>query len=539
MHKNRVAIYARVSTAEQAEEGYSIEAQIENIKRLCEIQGKIVVETYVDRGISGKSIKNRIALQQLLEDCTKSKFDEVMVWKTNRLARSSRDLLNIVHILGENNVGFSSITENFETSTATGKLLMTMLAGVGEFERTTIVENVKMGMKQRAKQGKWNGGRVLGYKSVKINNKEETRLEVVEEEAAIVKEIFTMYSKGKGLKAIANELNHIGYKTSRGNSFGVMGVKGILKNPVYIGKIRFNRFVDWANKRRKGKNEDYILVEGNHEAIIDEEIWNKVQELYNLKSKKPARNFDGSYPLTGLLRCPVCGIGMVCGRTTNKLKDGTKKVIKYYYCGNFKNKGSAVCKSNSIRADKANEYVFSRIKEVLNNEKILKDIVVKLNETRVEKIKPLETQLKGVKNNLKELNNKKNKVFELYEDGIIEKKTLGARLKKIEEDIEVNQGLSDKITKQLDNSNSEEVPFEFVKSVLGNFNKLLEESHPQEKKLLLQLLIKKITVGDRKNIDTIELHFNEKIKKILGNNKEGELSENEGSSSFYIFKIVI
>lgn len=212
-----------------------------------------------------------------------------------------------------------------------------------------------------------------------------------------------MYFNGKGLKAITNVLNHKEYKTSRGNNYSVNGVKEILHNPTYIGKIRFNRFVDWGTKRRKGKNENFVLVEGEHDAIITEGLWNKVQEIYKSKSGRPSRVFHGLYPLTGLLRCPVCGAGMVAARSTNKLKDGTKRVIRYYNCGNFRNKGSAVCKSNGIRADYAEEYVFQRIKEVILNETVLKDMVDSINNNREKVIEPLKEELELIKGNRDEL----------------------------------------------------------------------------------------------------------------------------------------
>lgn len=149
--------------------------------------------------------------------------------------------------------------------------MMNLLASIGEFERETIVDNVKMGMKQRARTGKWNGGIVLGYKSV-IINENNTRLEVVPEEATTVRRIFELYSAGKGLKAITNQLSHEGYKTKKGNMFGTSGVKDILMNPVYIGKISYNVRENWSEKRRKGYNKNLIIVDGEHEAIIPIEL---------------------------------------------------------------------------------------------------------------------------------------------------------------------------------------------------------------------------------------------------------------------------
>lgn len=117
---------------------------------------------------------------------------------------------------------FRSFSENFETETPMGRFALQMMGAVGELERNTIIDNVKLGMAQRSRQGRWNGGICLGYKSEVVGNDSEgneTRLVIVPEEEAIIRKIFTMYSQGKGLRAIANYLNHEGYKTKRGNTF--------------------------------------------------------------------------------------------------------------------------------------------------------------------------------------------------------------------------------------------------------------------------------------------------------------------------------
>ncbi|MGM8289037.1 zinc ribbon domain-containing protein, partial [Clostridium perfringens] len=102
----------------------------------------------------------------------------------------------------------------------------------------------------------------------------------------------------------------------------------------------------------------------------------------------PSRIYDGEYPLTGILRCPKCGAGMVISRTTNTLADGTKRRIAYYCCGNWKNKGTSVCNSNTIRVDKANEYVFKKIEELVSNEAMIKAVVKNINKERKDKVKP-------------------------------------------------------------------------------------------------------------------------------------------------------
>lgn len=184
--------------------------------------------------------------------------------------------MQIVDTLTKYNIAFRSLTENFETETPMGKFALQMMGAVGELERNTIVENVKMGHRQRAKTGKHNGKVALGFVTKVISNKsarrKETILEINHNEALIVKKIFEWYASGRGYKSIANQLNHEGYRTKPGNPFSICAVKDILLNPIYNGKIRYNRFENWSDKRRKGKCSDPIFVNGEHKAIVTDDL---------------------------------------------------------------------------------------------------------------------------------------------------------------------------------------------------------------------------------------------------------------------------
>lgn len=471
MEQKRVAIYARVSTTEQAEEGYSIDAQVDNIKQFCNKENKIVVEVYADKGISGKSMENRLELQRLLADSKKGVFDELVVWKTSRLARNILDLLQIVKELEQNSISFKSMTEPYDNSTPSGKMMMSMLAIMAEFERTTIIENLKMGMSARARQGLKNGGKQLGYRSE--GSGKDSRLVVVPEEAEVVKKIYELYISGNGYKAIASRLNKEGYKTVKGNFYSITGVRDILMNPTYAGKITFNKLVDYSTKRRKGKNENFILVDGQHESIISTETWNKVQEIMSLKDDKYPNSYSGKYPLTGIMVCPVCGHGMVAAMTTKKLKDGTTKRFRFYSCGQFRNKGSIACKANSVRAEEAEEYVFNRIKEVLLDDNILKDIVAKLNSSREQNLQPLQNELNQLEKSLKSMLQKKERIFNLYEDGSIDRKVLNERLTGIEAEINKITSRQSEIRFEIDRDSSEAIPYEVVKNTMMDFERLI------------------------------------------------------------------
>lgn len=541
--KKRIGIYCRVSSKEQAEEGYSIDEQERLLVEWCKSMDWIVYKCYSDRGISGKNITNRPALRELLQDAQEDKFDIVVTWKISRIARNMLDLLEIIDILSKNSIDFRSYSENFETETPMGKFGLHMMGAVAELERNTIAQNVKMGCLARARDGRWGGNRVLGYDIVPIEGTEhkkrkDTQLVINKEEAEVVKMIFNEYVSGKGYKAITNKLNKLGYKTKRGNNFSVGSIKDILTNPVYIGKIRYNLRQDWSEKRRRNLNPNPIITNGIHEAIIDEKLWDKVQAILESKQGKPSRIYDGEYPLTGILRCPKCGSGMVISRTTNKLADGTKRRIAYYCCGRWKNQGTSACNSNTIRVDKANEYVFSKLSELLSNEKMVKAIVKNVNRERHNKINPAKKELEKIDKELEKIDNKKRKLFEGYEEDLISKEEFKERKEELNKMAQIIQEQKEPLLITLSDDVSEEIPYEFIKSILENFSKVLGQGTTrEEQKKLLHMIISEITINELREIDSIKLKISDSLVDYL--TKEEGVSMKGTPSSFMLRNIGI
>ena len=536
-----IAIYCRVSTEEQSENGYSIDEQERLLEEWCKKMGYVIYKCYSDRGISGKNIKDRPALKELLSDAKAGKFDMVISWKINRVSRKLEDVLKIVNLLEKNNITFKSYSEPFETDTPAGRMQFQMMALIGEFERGTIAQNVKMGMIAKAKSGNWCGGRVLGYDLVPNNSPEEekkgkNKLEINEKEAEIVRFIFNEYSKGKGYKAITNQINKLGYKTKKGNNFSVGSIRDILTNPVYIGEIRYNVRQNWSEKRRRNINPNPIRVKGKHEAIIDRELWDKVQLILESKKGKPSRIYDGEYPLTGILRCPKCGAGMVISRTTNTLADGTKKRIAYYCCGNWKNKGTSVCNSNTIRVDKANEYVFKKIEELVSNEAMIKAVVKNINKERKDKVKPAKRLLGDIDKELEKLDKRKRKIFEAYEDDILTKEEFQTRKNELNEKIRILEEEKKPLLNTISEEVSEEIPYEFIKDILMNFSKILNSSVSREQqKKLLHMIISEITMNESREIESIKLNINDKLVEYLV--KEGGVPIKGIPSSFMLINV--
>ena len=537
----QVAIYCRVSTIEQAEEGYSIDEQERLLRDWCNKMNYSVYKVYSDRGISGKDIKNRPALKELLKDAEERKFQMVISWKINRISRKLSDVLRIVDILEQNNIAFNSYSEQFDNSTPAGKMQFQMMALIGEFERGTIAQNVKMGMCAKAKSGEWCGGRVLGYDLVPVENQEgakrrKNRLTINEKEAEAVKFIFNEYGNGKGYKAITNQLNKLGYKTKKGNDFSVGSIREILTNPVYIGKVRYNVRQNWSEKRRRNINANPIITDGIHEPIIDEGLWDKVQAIMESKKGKPSRIYDGEYPLTGILKCPKCGAGMVISRTTNKLADGTKKRIAYYCCGAWKNKGTAVCSSNMVRTDKANEYVFGKLSELLSNDKMVKAIVSNINKERKNKVEPSKKELARIDKELQKLEGKKKKIFEAYEEDLITKEEFFERKEVLNNKITVLLEEKQPLLVAVSDDTKEHIPYEFIKEVLENFSTLLENCESREKKkALLHMIISEITVNELRDIDSIKLKINDNLIDYIS--KQDGVSISGAPSIFALRKV--
>ena len=516
-----IAIYSRVSTIEQAEEGYSIAEQERLLIEYAEKNNLEVYKCYSDRGISGKNIESRPALKELLKDAEEKKFDMVITWKINRLSRKLSDVLKIVELFERNNIKFKSYSEPFETNTISGKMQFQMMALIGEYERGTIAQNVKMGMMARAREGKWCGNKVYGYDLVAVEGSDnrkrrETRLVINKDEATVIRIMFDMYLNGKGYKAITSYLNKQGYKTKKGNDFSVGSIKDMLTNPVYIGKIRYNLRQEWNEKRRRNINPDPIIVDGIHEPIIDEKTWDRVQALMETKKGKPSRIYDGEFPLTGILKCPVCGAGMVIMRTGKKRKDGTK--MQYYACGAWKNKGTAVCNSNGISVEKANEYVYGKLSELLSNDKMVKAIVTNINKERRRKVAPSKKELERIDKELSKLDIKRKKIFELYEEDLITKDEF---LKRKEELNSRSQQLLEEkqpLLVALSDDTKEQIPYEFIKEVLQNFSKLIASCDDrQKKKTLLHMIISEITINQQREIDSIRLKINDNLIEYIGN----------------------
>ncbi len=487
----KVAIYTRVSTKEQAEEGFSLEAQKNELTTFCMKEGYVVAGVYSDEGISGKN-KKRPALQKMLKDSALNKFNLVMVWKYSRIARNLVDTLTIVQELKKNDVNFKCLDIDFDTTKPAGILLMQMMGSIAEYERSNIVENVVLGMNQRARDGKWNGGIVYGYNSV---NK---AIEINLEESEIVKQMFIWYTNGIGPILIRDRLNKLGIRTKKGNQFNGIGVRDILMNPVYKGYIRFGR------RREHNKlNENYTLVKGEHKEIIDEETFEKAQIIMQSNKRKTRRGRNGVHLLTSILRCPLCGAKMYFHPASSPRPDGTYR--GYYICS--KNKQNGICTSKTINAEKTEKAVIERINHFIASQEIVKSIVNELNNNDTMDLSLVKKQLEMILREIKELEKGKQNQMMDYSMGKIDAECFKELKQFTEEEIKERASKKEALEKELIKSVNNTVNYNVVHNALKKFQTMFQKSDMKLKKRLLDSLIDKILLNEDRTIKHIEFKF--------------------------------
>jgi site-specific DNA recombinase len=302
----KIAIYVRVSTQEQARDGYSIQEQIESLQLYCKAMKWIVVKTYVDAGHSGANM-DRPALQDMMRDIEKGLIDKVLVYKLDRLSRSQKDTLELIEdVFLKNKTEFVSMNENFDTSSSFGRAMVGILAVFAQLEREQIKERMSMGKLGRAKDGKWSGGGYVpvGYDYV------DGELIINDYEAMQIREIHELYQKGFNFTQIDKIFAEKGYKQKHGG-WHKRRIKDVMLNNLYLGYIKF----------------DGETFKGNHEPIISQETFDKSKKIYESKDYSNTKHHGSSSYLGGLIFCKCC----TARYTLTSYKDD-KKVYKYYAC---------------------------------------------------------------------------------------------------------------------------------------------------------------------------------------------------------------
>ena len=518
--KLRCYIYVRVSTSMQVD-GYSLEAQRERLLRFAEFQEMEVVREYCDAGKSGKNISGRPEFSQMLQDIAedRDRVDFILVFKLSRFGRNAADVLNSLQYIQDFGVNLICVDDGIDSSKDSGKLTITVLSAVAEIERENILIQTMEGRRQKAREGKWNGGQApFGYE---LDSKNGT-LTVNSKEAEIVKIIFSKFvNEGLGADSICDYLNQHGYqkkkvKKNELNYFSRGLIMKILDNPVYIGKIAYGRT---ATEKVKGsrdqykrvKTDDYMLIDGIHEAIVDQELW----EAARIRRKETGvkwnktHSLEHEHILSGILRCPVCGSGLVgtVRRRKNK-KSGEYKDDFYYKC---------------LHRKKIDDIHFCNFRLVLNQDEInhqteeiildmvadpeFRDYMVSKLDEKVD-VSALETEKNQIMEQLRQVMGAKKKLTEMmerldigdkhydrkYQDMQDRQNVLYDRISELEEaiaDIEV----------KISGAYEEKITTDQLYKILLNFDKMYYKMSDLEKKRFMREFIEGIELYPEKQKD--------------------------------------
>jgi site-specific DNA recombinase len=381
----RCAVYTRKSTEEGLQQEFnSLDAQRESAEAFIHSQAPegwiCLPERYDDGGFTGGNME-RPALQRLLADIAAGRIDVVVTYKVDRLSRSLLDFAQMMATFEKQHVSFVSVTQQFNTATSMGRLVLNVLLSFAQFEREIIAERTRDKIAATRRKGKWAGGMpLLGYDL----DARSRRLVINEEEAVRVRAIFALYLEHQALLPVVQELERRGWVNKRwqtrqgrmrgGRPFTKTSLYRLLTNVVFAGRVRY-------------KNE---VHPGEQPALIDADTFQQVQAL--LRSHGPVLGPPSATPsaalLKGLLRCVSCGCAMTPAHTT---RQGCKR-YRYYTCSGAQKRGWQTCPSKSLPAAQIEQLVIGQIQQLGRDSGLLYQVLQQVREEDDARLAELESE---------------------------------------------------------------------------------------------------------------------------------------------------
>jgi len=496
----------RVSTDRQArnEEG-SLKNQVQRLRQHIEYKvascGEMWTEAgvYELKGISGKNSMRSQEFERLFADVRAGRVNTILCTALDRICRSVKDFLWFFEFLNENGAEFVCLKQNYDTTSAQGRLFVTMMMALAEFEREQTSERTRDAIAARCERGLWNGGRLLGYDADPVH---KSTLVPNPDESVIVNFAFDKYLECGSIVDTAIALNRRGFRTKSytsrrevhhpGEEFNHPAVQYLLKNPAYIGKKEINK--QNVNKTNKAGKE-YRLVDAIWPAIVSVEQFQAVQRLMKENGKT---NHNASEPVQhvyvlsrGILHCGRCGANMEGRSGTGRL--GTKYF--YYVCQNDE------C-GLKIVADEVETAVIERIQHLAGDDALLQRLTEETN-TRLLKQKPaLERQHQEILKNLAEVKNKADRAIELWSEqeghsgaGFVKERL--SELARRKTDLENGLVETEEALHQL---REQSVKADKVKGMLAHIDEIYQHLMPFEKRELISLVLKKAEVNSHEII---------------------------------------
>lgn len=479
MPKIKVGIYIRVSTQEQANEGYSIDAQTDRLTSYCKSRDWKIYNTYIDGGFSGSNT-NRPALHQLMQDIQDKKLNCVLVYKLDRLSRSQKDTLYLIEdVFLKNKIDFVSLNENFDTSSPFGRAMIGILSVFAQLEREQIKERSLMGRIERAKNGLWHGGGFdpFGYDYI------DGKLVINEYQAAIVQEAFDLFLKKIPIHRIHKIINE---KYDREIHETVL--RSILTTRLYTGKISYAGGI----------------YDGQHDPIISEETFKAAEELFTIREKKFNKNpFRTTKLLGGILYCAHCGARYLA--KGNYSGHGDKKVYRPYYTCYSRAKSSKKyivdpdCKNPSYAVVVLDEIIINEIRKLFSNKEYLNLAMNSSKDTSGKTTNKRKALLKQIDN----IQSQIGRLLDLYQIDDFPISDIQDRIKTLQHEKEVLESTLSSLTI----SKKKKLTSKDVLSMEASFNEIIENGTDMEKQALVRTLIEKIIVHEEWNSFEIIWNF--------------------------------
>jgi site-specific DNA recombinase len=473
----RCAIYTRKSTEEGLEQEFnSLDAQRdagEAYIRSQQHEGWVCLPgRYDDGGFTGANME-RPALRRLLADIEARRIDCVVVYKVDRLSRSLLDFARMMEAFEKHGVSFVSVTQQFNTATSMGRLVLNVLLSFAQFEREMISERVRDKIAAARRKGKWSGGMpILGY-TVK-----DTKLVVDEVEAERVRQIFELYLEFQSLLPTVTELNRRGWTTKRwttkkgaqrgGRLFAKNSLYALLTNVTYIGQIKY-------------KDE---VHRGEHVPIVPEELFRRVQALLARNGHtggRAVRNKHGAL-LRGLLRCGACG----CAMSHTFTSKGSRR-YRYYVCGTALGRGWSECPSPSVPAGEIERFVVEQIKGVGRDPAVIAETAAQVRRQAETEIERLNQERTALQQQLRD-DHAKLQVAAAMTDHV----ERVSNLADIQQCIRSAERRLTEIDNELISLQDELVGEEEVARALADFDGLWGTLAPREQARVLELLIQRV-----------------------------------------------
>ncbi len=522
----RVTFYARVST-EKDEQLNSLENQVQYYTEL--IQSKpnwTYVPGYIDEGISGTSTKKRDSFLRMIEDAKKGLFDFIITKEISRFSRSTLDSIQYTQELLEHDVGVLFQNDNINTLDGDSEFRLVVMAGVAQDEVRKLSERLKFGFRQAIKNG-----HVLGNDKLWGYNKKDCVLTINEAEAAVVRRIFDLYANQKmGIRRISQQLYDEGYTSRMGNAFNVATIRHILENPKYKGWFCAGKTqtVDYRSKRKIVLDESEWITypDPSIPAIVSEELWDRANALYKLRSKQCMSHQHGAdyhhrYPYSSKIFCEVHNA--TYHRATSR---GSRDKKEIWQCQVYHKRGRAGCSSPLIRSTELDQILASIFDQLILSKEAVVDQVIQVIQA-VPHTRNYQRDASRIEGEITSIQGKKDRILEMSIDG-----TLPHEEFKLRNDA-FNRQIQD-LEKQLETLKKEEeksrmTPEQLEKMRLSLTRVLSHEdgiSSALVTSILDHILVKK---NSTKQVLELEIHLK------FGNPWEVYYQRNEGSLRFQPF----